>query len=98
MSDNAKEKPGLLNKKLAAAPVLNQEEESRKILENLQLRKNFLQQGTLRPGPTLPVMAVGSAKAQELLASAQAVSPGFYVYQDSKYGNNILPVIPRLKQ
>lgn len=81
---------------------------NRKILEELQIKKQILlKQGVVPTLNTasLPVLGSGNvatsdghamnALQRQALQAANAQSMGFYVSQDSSFGNFILPVLPR---
>ncbi|EGI60278.1 PREDICTED: SOSS complex subunit C homolog isoform X1 [Acromyrmex echinatior] len=86
--------------------------QNRKILEELQLKKQMLlKQGVAPTLNTLGVSSTGSvsniaatqsndgvamtASARAALHNAHAASFGYFVTQDSSFGNLILPVLPR---
>jgi len=82
----------------------------RKILEDLQLKKQmFLKQGvsqslTAHPPTHHPTGGwqsgtdggVSTSNPRSCLASANAQSYGYFIAQESSFGNTILPVLPRL--
>lgn len=93
-------------------PGSRQEIQNRKILEELQLKKQLLlKQGavsTLNTAPITPApIPVGStmpftsgeahmvSSTQRTLHYANTQSFGYFVTQDSLFGNLILPVLPR---
>jgi hypothetical protein len=99
------DKPGPAVKRPTQLPPVNQEEENRKLLENLQMRKNILQQSAVARPPVTPAgrivppaSTVSLGQANQLLSEAHSSSLGYYVVTDSKFGNSILPAIPRYKQ
>jgi SOSS complex subunit C len=72
--------------------------QNRKILEDIQLKKQLLQKAG--PGLALHVNAVTAAQQQTASQQSQynlAVSQslGFYIPTDSAHGNSVLPVLPR---
>jgi len=84
---------------------MNSQQDSRKILEDLNFKKQQLlassQSGkgiaptiTSQP-PSVPHEPPVSTQARAALTQAQASSLGFFIPQDSQFGNNILPVLPR---
>ncbi|XP_071454149.1 SOSS complex subunit C [Hetaerina americana] len=94
-------------------PSSRQEIQNRKILEELQLKKQLLlKQGaasalnaaTITPAPlpavnSLPLLPgeqhLVSSPQRSALQYAHTHSFGFFVTQDSLFGNLILPVLPR---
>ncbi|XP_043273973.1 SOSS complex subunit C homolog [Venturia canescens] len=98
-----------------AFPQPNSRElQNRKILEELQLKKQMLlKQGaapslgtplaapsatsatSLVPPVTADGVAAISASQRAALHNAHAASAGYFVTQDSSFGNLILPVLPR---
>ncbi|OQR78803.1 SOSS complex subunit C-like [Tropilaelaps mercedesae] len=71
-----------------------QDVKGRKILEDLQQKKQFL----LMKNPPQQPMQVETPMSQNqrtALAHAQQTSPGFFITQESSFGNLILPVLPR---
>lgn len=81
---------------------------NRKILEDLQLKKQLLLKQGVAPTLTstaLPVLgsptvaiADGfsmSSVQRTALQAANSQSTGFFITQDSSFGNYILPVLPR---
>ncbi|CAD7089744.1 unnamed protein product [Hermetia illucens] len=106
-----------------AFPTISAQQEinNRKILEDLQLKKQLLQKGVSPVVTSIPNLTVVSANPSmpQFLPSApqpaqQADSPvnttartawnqantqsfGFFVPQDSVFGNSILPVLPRFE-
>lgn len=90
----------------------SRELQNRKILEELQLKKQMLlKQGvaptlntTLAAPPTTSASNLSatpsdgiavSASQRAALHNAHASSTGYFVTQDSSFGNLILPVLPR---
>jgi len=84
-------------------------DQQRKILEDLERQKKLLKSGTSPALGMLPLPAAGAAVTQPVageghitsgqrsaLDSANKSSFGFFITQDSSFGNIILPVIPRL--
>jgi hypothetical protein len=91
----------------------SREIQNRKILEELQLKKQML----LKQGVSQPLsMSVPSSNTSSLpstistnegttinslqrsaLLNAQAASAGYFVTQESSFGNLILPVLPRFE-
>jgi len=91
-------------------PAARQEIQNRKILEELQQQKKNLLLKTTQPPPsapsasTAPLSAVAMTDAHVLavnqrtaLQHAHAHSVGYFITQDSSFGNLILPVLPRLE-
>nr|CAD7392734.1 unnamed protein product [Timema cristinae] len=80
---------------------------NRKILEELQLKKLQLKQGvaatlnsppvTLLPvtGAMTPEAHMMSSTQRAALQHAHGLSFGFFITQDSSFGNLIMPVLPR---
>nr|CAD7576445.1 unnamed protein product [Timema californicum] len=80
---------------------------NRKILEELQLKKLQLKQGvaatlnsppvTLLPvtGTMTPEVHMMSSSQRAALQHAHSLSFGFFITQDSSFGNLIMPVLPR---
>lgn len=80
---------------------------SRKILEELQLKKQLLlKQGVQSTLNTSSLSTINSGNApvdghslnsaqRAALQTANAQSTGFFITQDSSFGNLILPVLPR---
>ncbi|EFN86335.1 SOSS complex subunit C homolog [Harpegnathos saltator] len=91
----------------------SRELQNRKILEELQLKKQMLLKQGVAPSLTssLAVSSTGSASnisttqssdgiamsasQRAALHNAHAASFGYFVTQDSSFGNLILPVLPR---
>ncbi|XP_020297930.1 SOSS complex subunit C homolog isoform X3 [Pseudomyrmex gracilis] len=90
----------------------SRELQNRKILEELQLKKQMLLKQGVTPTlnsslgsstgsasnvpTTQPTDGVAmSASQRAALHNAHAVSYGYFVTQDSSFGNLILPVLPR---
>ncbi|XP_023289853.1 SOSS complex subunit C homolog [Orussus abietinus] len=97
-----------------AFPQPNSRElQNRKILEELQLKKQLLLKQGVAPSlgtplavppassasglPTAPATdgVTMSASQRAALHNAHAASAGYFVTQDSSFGNLILPVLPR---
>nr|CAD7431743.1 unnamed protein product [Timema monikensis] len=90
-----------------AAVLLHPEIANRKILEELQLKKLQLKQGvaatlnsppvTLLPvtGTMTPEAHMMSSTQRAALQHAHSLSFGFFITQDSSFGNLIMPVLPR---
>jgi len=87
---------------------MNSQQDSRKILEDLNFKKQQLlassQAGNAGKGitPTITTQLSSvtheppvSTQARAAFTQAQASSLGFFIPQDSQFGNNILPVLPR---
>jgi len=84
-------------------------DQQRKILEDLERQKKLLKAGnppTLGMPPlaapavtSLPSKAAGQLTSGQrtALEDANKTSFGFFIHQDSSFGNVILPVIPRLQ-
>jgi len=82
---------------------------NRKILEELQLKKQILLKGgvtSLNTGSTLVGISNLSANngenyslssAQRTLQTVNLQSTGYFISQDSSFGNLILPVLPRFE-
>ncbi|XP_015512985.1 SOSS complex subunit C homolog isoform X2 [Neodiprion pinetum] len=96
----------------------SRELQNRKILEEIQLKKQLLLKQGVAPtlGTSLTPLAVPpatsaatqnpattvdgialSASQRAALHNAHAASAGFFVTQDSSFGNLILPVLPRFE-
>jgi len=83
-------------------PPVTRQDQSRKVLEEVQMQKKLLKQGaavSLNPTP-VPTPAPGASDtlntAQRIaLQHAHTSSFGFFVATVSSFGNTILPVIPR---
>lgn len=91
----------------------SRELQNRKILEELQLKKQMLLKQGVAPtlNTSLAVTSTGSASTvpttqstdgvamsasqRAALHNAHAASTGYFVTQDSSFGNLILPVLPR---
>ncbi|CAO1378414.1 unnamed protein product [Diamesa hyperborea] len=76
-----------------------QEINSRKILENLNFKKQQLEKG-INPASTplslnQPKEPVINLSARATYTTAQTTSFGYFVETDSSFGNSILPVLPR---
>nr|CAH7727969.1 unnamed protein product [Callosobruchus chinensis] len=91
-------------------PNAQRELANRKILEELQLKKQLLlKQGVASTLNTSSLPGIGSATVQSAdghsmnplqrtaLQTANAQSTGFFISQDSSFGNLILPVLPRFE-
>jgi len=94
----------------------NRELTNRKILEELELNKKLLKQGSVLPNSSLNLpggsvfnaASVPSSLSPDLqslplaqrtaLNQAHAQSYGYYIPQDSSFGNLILPVLPRFEK
>ncbi|CAN8027998.1 unnamed protein product [Ixodes persulcatus] len=86
-------------------PTARQELQNRKILEELQQKKQLLLkqgQGNASPAalPATPAQNTTDAHAlttsqRTALQHAHSSSVGFFIPQDSSFGNLILPVLPR---
>ncbi|XP_059216303.1 SOSS complex subunit C homolog isoform X2 [Stomoxys calcitrans] len=96
-----------------AFPILGaQQETNRKILEDLQIKRQLLQKGV---NPVADITNLNSPIAQLLgqptefpqssgvqtvprsvFNPTSATTLGFFVSQDSHYGNSFIPVLPRL--
>jgi len=85
-------------------------DQQRKILEELERQKKLLKSaspGTAIGVPSVvPIPPVGLTQATEghitsgqrsALESANKTSFGYFITQDSSFGNIILPVVPRLQ-
>lgn len=79
---------------------------NRKLLEELELNKKLLKQGAVpvlsnlnqpnTPSSTFnPEMQSLSSTQRSALNLAHTQSYGYYIPQDSSFGNLILPVLPR---
>ncbi|XP_064476731.1 SOSS complex subunit C-like isoform X2 [Ornithodoros turicata] len=84
-------------------PTARQEMQNRKILEELQQKKQLL----LKQGPTSLPAATGAAAGdahalttsqRTALQHAHSSSIGYFIPQDSSFGNLILPVLPRFEK
>lgn len=82
----------------------SRELQNRKILEELQLKKQMLlKQGVQQSlNPTTPATTTAPTTPSDVnsmqrsaLLNAHASSTGYFVTQDSSFGNLILPVLPR---
>ncbi|XP_031628077.1 SOSS complex subunit C homolog B isoform X2 [Contarinia nasturtii] len=96
-----------------AFPTINAQQElnNRKILEDLQHKKQLiLQKGLMQvnsqptigispqqpqQSPSHDLLSPGSNLGRAAWVQANSQSFGFFVAQDSMFGNNILPVLPR---
>jgi hypothetical protein len=82
-------------------------DQQRKILEDLERQKKLLKAGTTPSLGILPLTPSSPAVVgdtghitsgqRSALESANKTSFGFFIPQDSSFGNIILPVIPRLQ-
>lgn len=97
-------------------PNAQRELANRKILEELQLKKQLLLKQGVAPtlnsaalpvlGSTVGPVAVSQNSDGHLtnsvqraaLQAANAQSTGYFISQDSSFGNHILPVLPRFEQ
>ncbi|XP_003743489.1 SOSS complex subunit C homolog [Galendromus occidentalis] len=68
-----------------------------KILDELYQKKQFLLMKNPPPAqpPPQQVNDTMSPNQRTALQHAQQTSPGFYITQESSYGNLIIPVVPR---
>jgi len=88
-----------------------QEINNRKILKDLQINKQLLEKGvvpgitTNSPNLNMPYLGTqqtdftlntSSLRSTQAWTQATNQSFGFFVPQDSLFGNNILPVLPRI--
>lgn len=93
---------------MAFSQANSREIQNRKILEELHLKKQMLlKQGVAQTlGPTINVTtsaaslisnegAAISNLQRSALINAHAASAGYFITQDSSFGNMILPVLPR---
>ncbi|GAB0092210.1 SOSS complex subunit C homolog [Sergentomyia squamirostris] len=98
-----------------AFPSLNAQQElnNRKILEDLQIKKQLLQKGVSPVVTSIPsnnstlglpqymqmsqppTDVILNAPARAAWNQAHTQSFGFFVPQDSAFGNSIIPVLPR---
>jgi len=90
-------------------PNARQELQNRKILEELQQQKKMLQNKQAIPSALPSVVAapptghvpveghVLTTSQRTALQHAHAHSVGYFITQDSSFGNLILPVIPRIE-
>ncbi|KAK8778905.1 SOSS complex subunit C homolog [Amblyomma americanum] len=86
-------------------PTARQELQNRKILEELQQKKQLLlKQNQVNASPaSLPSTTTANATDAHALTTSQRTalqhahssSVGFFIPQDSSFGNLILPVLPR---
>jgi len=98
---------------MASYPQLQtQQETNRRILEDLQLKKQLIQKGaspmsiSLSTTQPLSAMTAGQPFELSLISSPTLPRPafnpttlnttGFFIPQDSAYGNSFIPVLPRL--
>lgn len=97
---------------MAFPTISAQQETTRKILEDLQIKKQLLQKGVSPPIPILPTTnsmtqfmpttqvpiptTTDTIPLNSTARSANSNSNGFFIPQDSIFGNSILPVLPRL--
>ena len=85
-------------------------DQQRKILEDLERQKKLLKAGSTPSMGMLPLPPASGSIPQTIageghitsgqrsaLESANKTSFGFFIPQDSSFGNIILPVIPRLQ-
>ncbi|XP_016661136.1 SOSS complex subunit C homolog [Acyrthosiphon pisum] len=81
--------------------------QNRKILEDLELKKQILLKTGAVPTPptvshpTTPVIRLpeGQGTSDSHFQRAQALqSAGFFITTDSAFGNSILPVLPRIEK
>ncbi|XP_064476730.1 SOSS complex subunit C-like isoform X1 [Ornithodoros turicata] len=89
-------------------PTARQEMQNRKILEELQQKKQLLlKQGQVSASPTSLPAATGAAAGdahalttsqRTALQHAHSSSIGYFIPQDSSFGNLILPVLPRFEK
>jgi uncharacterized iron-regulated protein len=81
---------------------MNTQDSSRKILEDLNFKKQQLQKGlpiiqtTPNQTPLLESQQINTA-ARATYQQAQSSSFGFFILTDSSFGNSILPVLPRFE-
>ncbi|XP_063238531.1 SOSS complex subunit C homolog [Bacillus rossius redtenbacheri] len=91
-------------------PSVRQEMATRKILEELQLKKQMLLKQGVAPtlssqnlssipmgGGLTPDAHMMSSAQRTALQNANSQSYGFFITQDSSFGNLILPVLPRFE-
>merc|ERR1711976_193695 len=75
-------------------------DQQRKILEELERRKNNINQSSSssigNSSSTVPEGAQSNNQQRAAMEVATKSSYGFFIPQDSSFGNFILPVIPRL--
>jgi len=90
-------------------PTSGKIDQQRKILEDLERQKKnlLLKSGSSgsvtsvipSPAPSTPVSeGAGAGGRQSAVELANKTSLGYFIHQDSAFGNVILPVIPRLPQ
>ncbi|KAI5692825.1 SOSS complex subunit C [Diaphorina citri] len=83
---------------MSSFQAANRELQNRKILEDLQMKKQLLlKQGAAPNSPPISnSMSADQLQHQRAaLITANAQSTGFYITQDSSFGNIVLPVLPR---
>lgn len=83
---------------MSSFQAANRELQNRKILEDLQMKKQLLlKQGAAPNSPPISNSSMNSDQAnlRAALITAQAQSTGYYVAQDSQFGNIVIPVLPR---
>lgn len=104
-----------------AFPTLGaQQETNRKILEDLQIKRQLLQKGvnpadiTLSTGLTTPINQMPTTQLlgpptdfpqtssaitvpRSVFNPTSATTLGYFMSQDSHYGNSFIPVLPRLE-
>lgn len=68
-----------------------------KILEGLSYKTQQLQKGIIPPRNPQPQIKdpIVNSTTRAAFNQAQSTSFGYFVEQDSAYGNSILPVLPR---
>jgi len=86
-------------------PTSGKIDQQRKILEDLERQKKSLllksgssgsvSSSVSSPAPSPPV-SEGAGGRQSAVELANKTSLGYFIHQDSAFGNVILPVIPRL--
>jgi len=79
---------------------MSAQQDSRKILEDINFKKQQMQKGlaTITSQPPVqsqPYEPPVNSLARATLTQAQSSSFGYFIPQDSQFGNTILPVLPR---
>jgi len=73
--------------------------QNRKILEDLELKKQILLKTGVVPTPPTVSHPTTPGTSDSHFQRAQALqSAGFFITTDSAFGNSILPVLPRIEK
>lgn len=72
--------------------------QNRKILEDLELKKQLLLKTGAAPTPTVTHPTTPGTSDSHFQRAQALQSTGFFITTDSAFGNSILPVLPRIEK